>query len=411
MKKSFILLNTVSFVFCSAANASSDLVSAFKGMTLDETRAAAVVEVPQVKVTRDTAATNSAGKYFAKKAFVQVELSDEEEDIEVPFTAAHATKLDDMDHFLQTQVSNKWKRNHLCADLFALVYDTSDDKTKVLDGTLLARKESDGEYTFAIRAGNAGIFGYKAADFVSSSVTPGDMAAMGANAANYEIIDSLALRPVTDNGNHGDRLALDTIKTNPHLFFNLIRRTAHREDLKIISMGIRYTSSYDACNPCFEKIFDARNGLNMALNAIATSQGYSVHHSIGESFSTYGLFYSARPYYKPPELTYVANWKDAAHHQHLKQTNIPYAFPGPSYSLDLNGLPAVDRAALTVAPPAVARIHMSDNVYMNPARVYHNCRELTLDSGVPSQRIPYVLGEAAAAAAPPSSPNGKKTKQ
>jgi len=404
MKKLFMLLNTVSFVFCSTANG-SDLVSPFKGMTLDETRAAAVVEVPQVKVRRVTAATNTAGKYFAKKAFVRVELSDEEERIEVPFLDGHEAKLNDMDLFLQ---QNGWKRNHLCADLFAMVYDTRDEQAKVLDGTLLARKESDNEYTFAIRAGNTGINGYKFADFVSSPVPSKVMDAMDANAANYEMIDSVALRPVTDkDGSHGDRLALDTIKTNPQLFFNLISRTAHREDLKIISMGIRYTSSYDACNPCFEKIFDARNGLNVALNAIATSQGYSVHNSIGASFSTYGLFYSARPYFNNPELTYVANWVDAAAVVHAHQTNIPFTFPGPSYSLDLNGLPAVDRAALTVAPPAVARIHMSDNVYMNPARVYHNCRELTLDGAVPGQRIPYSLGDAAPAGYSGSSPSGE----
>lgn len=259
MKKLFMLLNTVSFVFCSTANGSA--LDSYSDMNA----ALPAVSVPQVEVRRDTSSTTDAGKYFAKKAFIPVNLSGVTTGIEIPFSPAHIAKLNDMDLFLQQRtpgVPHKddvtWKRNHLCTDLFALVYDTTDDQAKVLDGTILANKESDNEYTFAIRAGNLGITGYKTADFVSSSVRPVEIAAMGTNAVNYEIIDSGVLNPVTDRqGTHGDRLALDTVKTNPHLFFNLIRRTAHREDLKIISMGIRYTSSYDACIPCFEKIFEA----------------------------------------------------------------------------------------------------------------------------------------------------------
>ena len=326
-----------------------------------------------VSIRRDTDDIRNAGSYFSGKALIQVDSMTKEpedsdvESVVVDFNAGHSSRLDHMDQFLKC---DGWKRNHLSADMFVLVYDSTDDEKKVIEGTILARKEAvpDNEFTFAVRPNNTVVPGYKFADFVSSPVT--SIETMGENAASYEFIDNSSLKTVTDDGNHGDRLALDTIKTNPHLFFNLMRRSPHREDLKIISMGTRYTSSYDACNGCFKKIYDSRISIQSSLNAIAQSQGYSFYQHKPD-FPVYTLFYSARPYFKLPEKTYTAFWKDQTTQKGKKfQTNIPYRFPGPTYHLDLIGITDLSKSDQKT-------ITLDQDVIMDPATVYLKVRELS----------------------------------
>lgn len=380
LKRLLILLSSVSFV---SGATSADSVDAL-GKDLQTSLRVTEKTVSEVSLRRDRSSSQkNVGRYFAGKAYVRVKPSQEEsdEDIEIPFQTSHQGRLKDMDLFLQSR-DLKWKRNHLCADLFALVYDTRDESYKVLDGSLLTQKNNDANggvfFDFDLRPNNQNLGGYKLADFVSSSFSE--------ISATYEFVDKDALRPITDLDNHGDRLALDTINTNPHLFFNLIRRTAHREDLKILSMGTRFISSYDACQPCFEKIFDSRDGTKITLNAIAKTQGYSLHPSVpADGFSMYGLFYSARPYRKPPENTYVAYWGEEGHNV---ETTIEYDFTGglPSYLLDLKKATPED---LEVLSSPTGDILVANDLVMKAERVYHNCRELTMMGGKIGQRIPY----------------------
>jgi hypothetical protein len=380
MTKTFLLSSCLSLMssICNAADASALVDALDKDL---ETLRVTERNVSEVRLRRDRSSSQeNVGRYFAGKAYVRIALPEEEsdEDIEIPFNETHLERLNQMDLFLQS-ADAKWRRNHLCADLFALVYDTRDESYKVLDGTLLAQKNIDVNnkvfFDFDLRPNNQNLGGYKLADFVSSSFSrPSE---------TYEFIDKDALRPVSDAGNHGDRLALDTIKTNPHLFFNLIRRTAHREDLKILSMGTRFISSYDACQPCFEKICDSRDGAKTTLNTMASTQGYSLHPSVStDGFPMYGLFYSARPYWKTPERTYVAYWEE----EHNVQTTIKYTFPGPVYHLDLKE--ATDEGRQALSSPT-GDITVMDNPVMKPERIYHYCRELTLQDGTNGRRIQY----------------------
>lgn len=373
MKRLLVLLSSI----CVAAGAASSEPLDALGANLEKLR---VTQEKSFKVSlrRDVSSSKNVGRYFAGKAYVRIKSSKEEsdEDVEIPFNKPHRERLKDMDDFL---ISAKWIINHLCADLFALVFDTRDESYKVLEGTLLTQKNTEAKkkafFDFDLRPNNQQLGGYKLVDFVSSSFNQ--------TSETYEFVDKNDLRPVTDTDNHGDRLALDTIKTHPHLFFNLIRRTAHREDLKILSMGTRFISSYDACEPCLEKIFDSRDETKTILNAMATTQGYSLHSSVSaDGFSMYGLFYSARPYCKPPEMTYVAYWGK----EHNVQANVKYNFPGPVYHLDLTKATEESREALS---SPTGEISVVDDLVMNPSKIYHNCRELSIQSSTNCQRIPY----------------------
>lgn len=344
---------------------------------------AAEAFVPEVGIRRDYGEIQSAGMYFSGRAFIKRPAEGDEIELgnlEIPFVENHQTKLSHMDSFLMTDTNShpKWLRNHLAADLFTIVFDARKEKIKLLEGTLQVRKElaPDGEYTFAIRDGNSLISGYKFADFVSDLVISSTIDVMGANADNYEFINTIALKPVTDpSNNHGDRQALDTIKTNPHLFFNLMRREGHREDLKILSMGIRYSSSYDACKGCFEKIYDARNSFNSTLYSISSMQGYSIHESVTvtSEIPTYNLFYSMRPYFKKGSKTtnVTAYWRSSTEEIRTEETNVKYK---PKYHLDLSTVPEVDKPLLNIPKKT---IHIEGDVFLQPDKVYHNCKFLT----------------------------------
>jgi hypothetical protein len=219
-----------------------------------------------------------AGCYFSGNALIPGTKGP----IPMPFDDFHKGTLEDVEYFLNHQ--GDMKRNHLAAGLFALVYDTRVDAEKIIEGAVLARNDTvDGKmlFEFDIHPGNRTSNDYqKYADFVSSAISPDGIEGGNARKAKYMFLDTGVLAPVlTDPLNqgerhHGDRLALDIFKTNPDLFFRLIRRTAHRADLKILAMGARYYSSYNACNDCFSKVYTAVNPLKDQLNLLALSQNY-----------------------------------------------------------------------------------------------------------------------------------------
>lgn len=150
------------------------------------------------------------------------------------------------------------------------------------------------------------------------------------------------------NDNHGDRLALDTFKNNLDLFFSLIRRTAHREDLQIISMGTRYFSSYDACDNCHTRIYQSNQEMRNSLTHYATRKGYAFFEEDGFNarnsipFSTF--FYASRPYVVTnPGATYYG--EDGANRRHVAINiqgtynfpNVPYRYARPAITAyDIN---------------------------------------------------------------------------
>jgi hypothetical protein len=251
-----------------------------------------------------------------------------------------------MDDFLVQQVKTSgtdgWKRNHLAANLFAVVYDTQKEQQRRIEGSLLAEEtniEDSLFYDFSISPENKGLNGRKIANFVSSQVLAEGVSQF-INSKGYLPIYQSTLRPIVDNDNHGDRLALDTVSTNIDLFFNLIRKTAHREDLPIIAMGMRYYSSYDSCDPCFKKIYDMRDTINSDLIYFAKNQKYKIQND-EENFPFYSLFYSTRPY---KDSSYSINFKDPRDegNYYISPVKSTYVFPyggisyHPTYSFDLS---------------------------------------------------------------------------
>jgi hypothetical protein len=391
MKKLFILLITASFV--SGASSSSPLDQDFEKdlkAVLEET-----IVAPRVKVRRDTTTTKAAGLYFTDTASIKF---NDEESVVVPFSAEHKQRLKEVDSFVSS--TKKWNENHLSLDLFVTVREGS-DPPKLIEGTVYVQRD-DGTHgattkyvDFDIRPGNKNMLGYKIADFVSCGQSIPDM--------KYEFLDVDILRPSTDKewgNNHGDRLALDILKTNPHLFFNLIRRTAHRADLKIMNMGVRYLSTYDACIPCFNKIFDARASLNDTLNDIARKQGFSIDPPLATSgFSTYSLFYSTRPYGVGATSTVTAKVESDRKYpvaywgteETTFNTFFKYRFPGPKYYLDLLEVNAHQNQQLNDVAALERYITIDKEVDMNPESIYHNCSTISQQVGQQTTGIPFEI--------------------
>lgn len=229
------------------------------------------------------------------------------------------------------------RRNHLIANSYVAIYNTTTENREIIEGTLYARKIADAgepggssEIEWLMRPNNAGTAGYEKANFMSSSPTgPVD-------AGGCLPLSRADVRPLSDDDNHGDRLALDTFKNNPDLFFSLIRRTAHREDLQIISMGTRYFSSYDACDNCHTRLYQSNQEMRDSLTHYATRKGYTffeegvfnAENSI--PFSTF--FYASRPYVVTnPGATYYG--EDNEHNRRKVAVNIHgnYNFPNVTY--------------------------------------------------------------------------------
>ena len=194
------------------------------------------------------------------------------------------------------------RRNHLIANGYVSVYDTTDETRKIIEGTLHARKVEDAgaqggtsEIEGMMRPNNAGVVGFEPANFISSSYNSPTVGREGCLP-----LAQTDVRPLSDSDNHGDRLALDTFKNNMDLFFGLIRRTAHREDLQIISMGTRYFSSYDACDNCHTRLYAGNQDMRGPLTHYAKRKNYAFFEDEEFNaednipFSTF--FYASRPY-------------------------------------------------------------------------------------------------------------------
>lgn len=246
-----------------------------------------------------------AGIYFSKAATLkcsEVVVSTHDN----PDIFGENSHLKAMDDFLVKQVDvdgpkTGWRRNHLAANLFVIVNDIRTEQPKCLEGSILTGE--DIFYDFSVSPENKNLNGRRVADFASSEVLAEEVSEF-VKSKNYMPITASNLRPIFDKDNHGDRLALDTIYANSDLFFNLIRKTAHREDLTILGMGVRYFSSYDACNACFEKIYNMRTFFQEDLTNFAARRGFKVQNE--EKIPFYSLFYSTRPY---KEGLYTLKWQ------------------------------------------------------------------------------------------------------
>jgi hypothetical protein len=88
-------------------------------------------------------------------------------------------------------------------------------------------------------------------------------------------------------------------------------------------MGVLYYSSYDACNPCFEKIYNNRNSISEKVNQFAKIGGYKISQE--EPIPVYSLFYSTRPY---RDNTYSISWKNPEDQKgYKKMIEHDYKFP------------------------------------------------------------------------------------
>jgi len=250
------------------------------------------------------------------------------------------------------------RRNHLIANCYVSVFNTTTDARQIIEGTLYARKIADegapgglSEIEWLMRPNNQGTAGFERANFMSSPYE--DPAAGPIDRGGCLPLARADVRPLSDDGNnhgnHGDRLALDTFKNNIDLFFSLIRRTAHREDLQIISMGTRYFSSYDACDGCLPMLYQSHQKMRDSLTYFATRKSYTFFEE-GEfneeniiPFSTF--FYASRPYVGTnPGITYYGedsgqNKRKIAIkiHGNYYFPNVPYQYERPSlidYDID-----------------------------------------------------------------------------
>jgi len=254
--------------------------------------------------------------------------------------------LKHMDNFLFKQVemdgTSGWSRNHLTTNLFVIVDDKAKDEKRCIEGSILAENVEDiPGYEFSISPANKNMNIRKIANFVSSELK--ETLSKHVNDAGYLPIYQSRLRPVFDKeSNHGDRLALDTLLSNVDLFFTLIKKSAHREDLRILGMGTRYYSSYDACDTCFEAISKNRLSLVEKLTSFAKGGGYNFVKKVPIPF--YSLFYSTRPY---KDGSYSISWEDPRDKKSwaILKGKILYEFPKgrgilkyPSYHFSLPDL-------------------------------------------------------------------------
>lgn len=371
----------------------------------------------KIGIQRNKGTICAAGRYFSGNALLRQRIFDERQNLTVsvadvtqeyehtlqeavPFLPLHNEVLSDMDYFLlnQDNASNaeRWKRNHLASGLFVWVFNDTTGTTEILDGIISAQKGDDGLVIFDIRQ-NRPPKDYKYADFVSSQIDHTQIVGTTAaeKKAKYLFLDTGDLAPITTDpvaqgGRlHGDRLALDTIKKNLTLFFKLINKKAHPEDLKILGMGTRYYSSYDACDNCFAKIYDARPQLRTQLNAMATGPAspYKIQTVPNQgNFPIYTLFYGARPYTKTGEATYT-----------VRSTNVPVQLQAsvkyyrdfspaglPIYYADCIGATNGLKVQLETKNPKT--VDLATDVVINPDKVYLNVRDLQNTGGV---GIPY----------------------
>ncbi len=98
--------------------------------------AAAVGSSSKVGIQRNKGTICAAGRYFSGNAYIG--------SVPIPETTSHQAVRRDMVSFLSSQTTSTFMRNHLTAGLFALVFDARDEKSKVIEGTILAQVEDDG---------------------------------------------------------------------------------------------------------------------------------------------------------------------------------------------------------------------------------------------------------------------------
>jgi hypothetical protein len=108
--------------------------------------------------------------------------------------------------------------------------------------------------------------------------------------------------------NHGDLMALYTLKSNKDLFFKLIKKNGHRDDYKILSFGTRFFSSFDACEDCNSKIYKKIYGQSGLREALQTQLAHEYYTLNGIELPFHTLFYSYRPYIN--NTKYVVSYGD-----------------------------------------------------------------------------------------------------
>lgn len=190
-----------------------------------------------------------------------------------------------------------YKRNYLTANPFVIVY--KNDTLDIISGTVQAQSDAGNIY-YSISSKNTLINNYLPTCFVSSPLQTENN--------KYLFLSQKETRPIFDQGHHTERLAFDTLRSNPDIFFDLIRQTAHRQDLPIVGMGVAYCSSYDSCNECFKELYTKRETLSKEINHIANHQGYKKINK-DEVIPLYTLFYADKAY---KDTTYTLHWEESS---------------------------------------------------------------------------------------------------
>ena len=282
-----------------------------------------------------------------------------------------------MDDFLDKQVKldkkveinsqNGWKRNHLTTNLFVIVDDKIEDVRRCIEGSILAEEITLGKntvYDFSVIPENKNLNGRKIADFVSSKVSEEKLSKF-IDKNGYIPMYKSKSRPIFDINNHGDRLAIDTVSSNIDMFFSLIRKSAHREDLPILGMGLRYYSSYDACNDCFEKIYNAKNTIKEKIIRFANDGGYKICNE-DNNIPFYSLFYSIRPYKK---ASYAIEWHNPEDDMYYYKSSLNYKMHRNRYCFQFNSKNKSNKKIFSNKPHGSLHL-LSEQTEMGEEKIY-----------------------------------------
>lgn len=190
--------------------------------------------------------------------------------------------------------------NHLSCNIFCILRESSEEDSKptIYESPIFVKGiQNSKHYNFSITKNGEKKNGLLFADFVSSAPVHSK-----GSLKNKEFIavekDTHILPKDQKITNHGDLLALYTLKTNQDLFFKLIRKRGHRNDYEILSFGVRFFSSLDACENCNQIIYDtiySPTGLRSSIFSQIEREDYTTDYK-NETLPFHTLFYSYRPY-------------------------------------------------------------------------------------------------------------------
>jgi hypothetical protein len=363
MYKYFTALVLLTFSCFSSSSLDHDLCSKMSSMSLSKKKNIEEQHFFKVNLVRMKEKDVSC-RYFSSQAT----LLSKDATIHSPEWFQNENSLNLLPIADELLLKTGWNTNHLFCNLFVNVFDTTKDEEKLLEGTLSAKKLLKAEEEVFYKYSTNSVGNSRIIDFVSSPVS--DLVEKYCDEKKIYPLSQKDIRPLQDQNNHGDRLALDTVSTNTDLFFSLIKKVGHREDFIIKSMGLRYQSSYDACNNCFEKIYDSSSQLKLKLNQRAKEDSYKIK----DDFEFHSLFYANRPY---RDTSYHVLWKNPSDEENTWYKDIisqyKFSYGKPVYSFDF----AVDKDdKFLFKNRGTNRLDMiSSSCKLSPNKVYSYVRE------------------------------------